>query len=294
MTHFKDLNENDYMKIYTFAALILMIPTHTFADYYYLARGKSGNELKSALHIIIDNHRVLPYTTRGNDNWFDKKNMDVWEALVYTDSACDEELTNCGMVQMLYLDEARSITKANRGSGGNDLWDREHVWPTSRGFKNKAQDGYTDIHHIRPADRDLNGKHSNYGYDKGGKAVKDTLSDGTKVETTLRLNRKNQSFEPSDRAKGQIARMLFYMAVRYEIGDDKGNEQMPDLKLKTYNKKVSEPWIGNLCTLLKWNLTFKVSDFERRRNDRVMGIQGNRNPFIDHPEWADSIWGHQC
>ena len=88
--------------------------------------------------------------------------------------------------------------------------------------------------------------------------------------------------------------MIFYMAVRYESGDDGPDENMPDLFLKDENKRVKEPWIGDLCTLLTWHNMFDPTDFERRRNDRVMELQGNRNPFIDEPRWANLIWGSRC
>lgn len=262
--------------------------------YYASAIGKTESNLKMALHQIIDGHRVLPYTARGNDDWFDGNNMDVWEALVYTDSACSVTEPQCGLVQLLYLGEARHITKANRGSGGNDVWDREHVWPKSRGFPKKSQDGYTDLHHLRPADRNINSAHSNYGYDTGGKPIIDQREGQTSVKTEAKLDTAGFSFEPPNRAKGQVARMIFYMAVRYEPGDDKAPEHMPDLMLRDTNNRVKENWIGDLCTLLQWHNQFGPNDFERRRNDRVMEIQGNRNPFIDEPGWANLIWGNRC
>lgn len=280
------------------AGIVLVLTATAHSDppdgYYSAADGKTGSELKAALHEIIDGHKVFPYTTRGNDNWFDGEKVDVWEALVYTDSACSDSEPKCGLVSLLYLDEDRSIDQANRGAGRNDSWEREHVWPKSRGFPEKPQDGYTDLHHLRPADRNLNASHSNFGYDAGGEPVMDKLADGTEVVSGAKKDSANQSFEPTDRAKGQIARMIFYMAVRYEVGDDGPDEAMPDLTLRDENKRVKEPWIGDLCTLLAWNAMFEPTEFERRRNDRVMELQGNRNPFIDKPKWANLIWGSKC
>ena len=278
--------------------ILISIADFSFADppsgYYVSATGKLGADLKLALHQIIDDHSVLPYTSSDNNNWLDGQSVDVWEALTYTDSACSDSEPDCGLIRMLYLDETRSIEQANRGSGSNDSWDREHVWPKSRGFSKKSQDGYTDLHHLRPADRNLNGIHSNYGYDEGGELVIDKHDDGSEINSGARIDREHESFEPPDRAKGQVARMLFYMAVRYELGDDGGDERMPDLFLKDTNAKVKEPWIGDLCTLVKWNNMFAPTDFERRRNDRVMELQGNRNPFIDNPGWVNLIWQVQC
>ena len=265
-------------------------PTGYYAD----AVGKTGVELKAALHHIIDDHKVFPYTKSGNSDWHDRKHIDVWEALVYTDSACSDSAPNCGRVQLLYLNDTRTINQANRGKGANDSWDREHVWPKSRGFKKEKQDGYTDLHHLRPADRNMNSTHCNYGYDDGGEIVMDTLADGSMVPTEAKIDKKNESFEPPDRAKGQVARMVFYMAVRYEAGGKAPPEYMPDLIIRDKNKRKSEPWIGDLCTLVDWNNTFQPTNFERRRNDRVMELQGNRNPFIDNPGWVDLIWGPTC
>jgi endonuclease I len=174
------------------------------ADYYAGTNNLVGSDLKSALHSIIDGHTVLKYTESGNDEWFDGQNVDVWEALIYTDSACPDTDPDCGFVQLLYLDEVRHADKANRGSGQNDMWEREHVWPKSRGFPSESQDGFTDLHHLRPADRNINGKHSNFGYDTGGDVVNDKLADGTEVPTSARLDSANESFEPTDRAKGQV------------------------------------------------------------------------------------------
>ena len=278
--------------------LALLWPGTTYADpppgYYDGARNKVGQVLHSALHQIIDGQKALPYTKTGNVDWLDREDIDVWEALVYTDSACPDSAPKCGLVKMLYLDESRHYTMANRGSSQNDRWEREHVWPKSRGFPNQSQDGYTDLHHLRPADRNLNNTHSNYGYDTGGAVVMDKIADGTEVPTGARIDVANQSFEPTDQAKGQVARMIFYMAVRYDAGDNGPDEDMPDLTLRDENGRQNQPWIGNLCTLLQWNNMFGATDFERKRNKRVMELQGNRNPFIDEPGWANLIWGQRC
>ncbi|GAD02662.1 endonuclease I family protein [Agarivorans albus] len=263
--------------------------------YYESALGKTGTDLKAALHTIIDGHLALPYTKSGNDDWTDGENIDVWEALAYTDSACADEVPDCDLVVTLYLGEIRSTDLAYRGgTAAIHAWEREHVWPKSRSFPKPNQDGYTDLHHLRPADRDLNNKHSNYGYDNGGQPILDKLEDSQTRETTAKLDKENKSFEPPNRAKGQVARMLFYMAVRYEPQDNTDEEKMSDLRIVDDNFVTKDPLIGDLCTLLTWHNMYSPSDFERRRNDRVEEIQGNRNPFIDQPGWANLIWGEQC
>ena len=270
-----------------------------FARYYKGINNQSGAQLKSALNkLISESHdRKLTYTKSNNDDWCDLKNIDVWEALAYTDSDCPVDCSECCKIRLLYLDETRDLVQAYKGgkSGCLDFWEREHVWPTSRGnFANSKNYGYTDLHHIRPADKDINLQHGNYGYNYGGDEVFDKLKNCPNRSPEALLNKNEQSFEPPDRAKGQVARMLFYMDVRYESVDFVSPEFMPNLELKANNVKYDssdkEPSIGHLCTLLEWNRHHKPTEFEKRRNNRVEELQGNRNPFIDNPAWADKIW----
>jgi endonuclease I len=112
-------------------------------------------------------------------------------------------------------------------------------------------------------------------FDEGGRAIANStcFKDG-------------DSFEPRDEVKGDVARMIFYMAVRYE-----GFNGEIDLEI---NELVDNnaPNIGILSVLLQWHLDDPVDDLERTRNDLIFGYQGNRNPFIDHPEFANLIWGN--
>ena len=199
------------------------------------------------------------------------------------ESACSISATSVPCTK----DEAKVLQSMTAGSAST-------CGQNPRGFREERQDGYTDLHHLRPADSNINGAHSNYGYDVGGQTVMDTTDGNRKVPTGAKLDKVNASFEPPNRAKGQVARMVFYMAVRYEKGDMRPPELMPDLYLRDKNERVSERWIGDLCTLVVWNRQFRPTPFERRRNDRVMKLQGNRNPFIDRPGWVDLIWGPRC
>ncbi len=224
--------------------------------YYAPAVGKTGAALKSSLHGIIDDQTRLSYDQ-------------VWTALKDT----DEDPNNSANVIELYT--GRSISENSNG-GGTGQWNREHVWAQSRGgFGTSAGPG-TDVHHVRPEDVTVNSTRGNKDFDNGGSAVSgctDCWTDG-------------DSFEPRDAVKGDVARMLFYMAVRYEGGDG-----FNDLELSS-TVGSSSSRIGDLETLLAWNAADPVDAFEMRRNDRIHSTwQGNRNPFIDHPEWAASIWG---
>ena len=225
------------------------------STYYAPAVGKSGTALRTALHDIIDGNTTLSYDQ-------------VWTALKDT----DQDPNNPSNVIELYT--GRSIAKSNNG-GGSGQWNREHVWAQSRGgFTTSAGPG-TDLHHLRPEDVTVNSTRGNKDFDDGGSAVSgcsDCFTD-------------SDSFEPRDAVKGDVARMLLYMAVRYEGGDGFNDLEMSS----TVGSSSSR--IGDLETLLAWNSADPVDAFEMRRNDRIHSTwQGNRNPFIDHPEWAAAIW----
>jgi endonuclease I len=225
------------------------------STYYAPAIGQSGAQLKSTLHGIIDGNTALSYSQ-------------VWTALQDT----DQDPANTANVIELYT--GRSLSKSSYG-GSTGQWNREHVYAQSRGgFDTSAGPG-TDLHHLRPEDVTVNGTRGNKDFDNGGTAVSGCTDCWTDAD----------SFEPRDAVKGDVARMLFYMAVRYE-GDDAFN----NLELSTVSGSAV-PRIGDVDVLLQWNAEDPVSSFEMRRNDRIYEAwQGNRNPFIDHPEWAASIF----
>ncbi len=224
--------------------------------YYASAMGLSGAALKAELHDIIRVHSKLTYDQ-------------VWDALRDT----DEDPANAGNVLLLYT--GRSQSKTLNG-GGVDDWNREHVWAKSHGDFGTATGPGTDVHHLRPTDVTVNGTRGNKDFDNGGAVVGEAPGNYTDAD----------SFEPRDAVKGDVARMVLYMAVRYEGGDG-----WADLEPNDLVSNGSAPYHGRLSVLLAWNAQDPPSTFEMRRNDRIYDVwQGNRNPFIDHPEWADSIW----
>ena len=99
----------------------------------------------------------------------------------------------------------------------------------------------------------------------------------------------HNSWSPPESIKGDIARSLFYMDVRYEgLGND------PDLKLTDKLNLInsSSSYMGSLSTLLIWHLMDPVSEDEISRNNLAYRYQKNRNPFVDNPQWVQSIWGN--
>ena len=236
--------------------------------YYQDALGHTGTALRSTLHDIIQDHTRHTYKC-------------VWDIL----QESDEDPNNPTNVILLYTE--RSTPKTNREQGQNDpnSWNREHVWAKSHGFPNQGQHAHTDAHMIRPADLSVNGSRGNLEFDEGGSPHEECV--------TCRFD--TDSWEPGDTMKGDVARIMFYMDVRYEGGNDGGT---PDLRLEDRITATpgsgEDPNFGKLCSLVQWHVNDPVSEWERRRNDRVYEWQGNRNPFLDHPEWVLAVWGTAC
>ncbi|NPA67303.1 MAG: T9SS type A sorting domain-containing protein [Chlorobi bacterium] len=223
--------------------------------YYDSATGLEGNELKNALHDIIDNHTELDYD-------------DLWDVL----KESDEDPNNSNNFILIYT--GRSISK----SSSYPDWNREHVWAKSHGDFDTDPPAGTDAHHIRPADVSVNSDRGSLDFDNGG----------TQHDEATECYYDSDSWEPRDAVKGDIARMMFYMAVRYE-----GDDTSYDLELLDYTPTSGE-YFGKLSTLLQWNEDDPVDDFERHRNEVVYSYQHNRNPFVDHPEWVNCIWANDC
>ncbi len=235
--------------------------------YYANALVADNDTLRSAINSDISkNHKKLTYS-------------EVWTVV----SESDEDPSDSGKVLLIY--SGKSIGKGlNAGLIGNsgDAWNREHVWAKSHGFPNSDQNGYTDAHHLRPADASINSARSNLDFDNGGTAL-----------TEAPENKKDEnSFEPRDVMKGDVARMMFYMDIRYAGAD---GDNTPDLLLvDTVETESGSPEFGKLCSLYAWHQEDPVSEWEINRNNVVYEYQGNRNPFIDHPEWVQNIFGAAC
>ncbi len=227
-----------------------------YEEYYNTAEGKTGETLKTALHNIIDDHQTLSYDA-------------VWGALRNT----DEDPNNPNNVILLY--SGRSQSKTTNGGGVND-WNREHVWAKSHGDFGTAQGPGTDLHHLRPTDVTVNSTRGNLDFDNGGNEQSE--APGNYYDS--------DSWEPRDEVKGDVARMIFYMDVRYE-----GDSGEVDLEMNNNVNNGSAPYMGKMSVLLEWNEEDPVDEREIRRNNIIYEqYQGNRNPFIDHPEWAEMIW----
>ncbi|CAM1343678.1 endonuclease [Tenacibaculum amylolyticum] len=225
---------------------------------------KSGIALKDELatKITATHTNFLSYTPG------------VWEASKATDFNPD----NANEVLLIYGYSDSGQTARTRGindnGGASNDWNREHVFPRSLGDPNLGRVGPgADAHHLRPADPAQNSDRSNFPF-----AESEGLTTSGKV---------NDGWFPGDEWKGDVARMMMYMYVRY------GDQCLPSTvgvgsKLNTPDEMID--------LFLKWNAEDPVSQFEDNRNTYHGNTanayaQGNRNPFIDNPNLATQIWG---
>ncbi len=147
----------------------------------------------------------------------------------------------------------------------------------------------SDIFHLIPTDGKVNNIRSNYPYGKVDNPSTTTLN-GSKLGSCSWPGYSGTVFEPVDEYKGDIARIYFYMATRYEdvISGWYNNSPQADAALQNNSFPVFENWF--LEMLGEWHVNDPVSQKEIDRNNAVYAIQQNRNPFVDHPEWVYDVW----
>lgn len=230
--------------------------------YYNNADGKTGDELKIALHNIIKGHQEVSYAGLLNAFAYTdcKSNGKIWD--IYSNIEYSPNSSICGN----YDEEG-------------DCWNREHTWPQSW-FKEQSTPR-TDLFHVYPTDGYVNGRRSSFPYGEVSNPTY-TSGNGSKLGPCVTAGYTGTVFEPVDEYKGDIARSYFYMSVRYYSED--GSWITTDMT----NKSVIKDWA--MTMLLRWSDNDPVSEKEIARNEAVYGYQGNRNPFIDHPEYARMIW----
>ncbi len=221
----------------------------------------SGDALKNELGIKVTNTHVtfLTYTPG------------VWDALKQTD--VDPNNTSKVILIYGYNDtDGNSITDRTRGvdnnGGGSTDWNREHVYPKSLGSPNLGTEGPgADAHHLRPADVQRNSSRGSRKFADGS---------GNSGPTPQGY------WYPGDEFKGDVARMMMYLYIRYD------NRCLPT---NVGVGSVSPNDSNMLQLFLEWNAEDPVSQLELQRNPLLENIQGNRNPFIDNPAFATQIWG---
>ena len=236
------------------------------AGYYDSLEGLSGNALKQALQDIIANPAVVRAHSYG----------DIWEIL----KSADINPENSNQVWMYYVESPKPKLDQQVGSSGVGKWVREHVFAQARGGfsggTSSTADGIniwlpTNANDILSAHSDAHHLHAEDGQENIIKSNKD-----------FGLGDYNGPLGTQGKWKGDVARSLFYMAVRYNA-------------LSLVNGNPSDisgnQILGDLATLLTWNTTDPRDDFEMNRNNYIYTWQMNRNPFIDYPSLADYIFG---
>ena len=223
-----------------------------------------SHEVLNALNGVITHDKFIPY--KNASYYFEKTDADP---------------NVKGNIFLYYTGESYEVTLSSYGTGDNQL-NVEHVWCQSRFrcYSNnpnvndyetiRVPTPYSDLYNIRPCMGKVNTDRSNYMY-------AENVEEGS-------LNPFDPKNYPGckEEYRGDIARILFYDATRY-------------LKLKlidSISASTSNSFeMGQLSDLLEWNLKYAPSEKEKRRSDEIEKVQGNRNPFVDHPEYACRIWG---
>lgn len=235
-------------------------------SYYSTINGQSGNELKSILNSIIDDHNSLSYTPG------------VWDA----HKDLYEDPDNADNIILFYSQASVSkLTQAGSGGSGATAFNREHLWPNSRGIGSSGS-AYTDVHHLVPTYAGVNSSRSNKYFDYSDPEAGGYSSPA--YELAPQCTSTDDTFEPGDAQKGHVARAILYMATRYD--DLEILNTSPLVTLSTSESKMAQ-----LNTLLDWNRKALPTIKEKNNNQKIYeSYQYNRNPFIDFPEFADAIW----
>lgn len=270
-------------------------------DYYDQVNTSSPSQLRCSLHQTIRGHTVYSYSGSGTSTWT------ILEI-------ADEDPNNSGRVLDVYRNRSYAKGSDRAGTGSGVTYNREHTWPNSLGFSSTTGDlglpnaPHTDTHMLYLSD-------TGYNADRGNKPYADcTQSSGCSERVTAVNNGagggsgvypgnsnwfqgpdgNSGSFQAWQKRKGDLARAVMYMAIRYEGGADPNTGQSePDLELTNTRSQIvttssSPAFMGLLSTLIAWHQADPPDNAERERNEVIFSFQGNRNPFIDHPEWATS------
>lgn len=268
-------------------------------DYYAQVNTSSPEQLRCSLHATIRGHTAFPYSGSGTSTWT------ILEL-------AEEDPNDPTRIIDAYRNRKYVKGSDRAGTGSGITYNREHSWPNSLGFGSTTGNlglpnaPYTDTHMLYLTD-------TGYNADRGNKPYAYCTQSSGCGERATELNNGvgggsgaypgnsnwvrgpdgNQgSFEVWNARKGDFARTILYMAIRYEGGSHPVTGQAePDLEL-TDNRSLiqitssSPAYMGLLTDLLAWHQADPPDAAERRRNDVVFSFQGNRNPFIDRPEWG--------
>jgi endonuclease I len=237
------------------------------AGYYASANGLFGSALRVALHNIIKNHTIQTYSfaLSAFTTTDVKPNGKVWD--MYSDIPG-------GTPPYEY-----SFGQTGQGGSEGLGYNREHSWPDS--WFGGSSPMHSDLWILYPTDSRVNGIRSNYPYGEVGSPTTTSLN-GSKLGPSVSPGYAGTVFEPIDPYKGDFARGQFYVATRYfnEDGAWPGSPSADGAEIYPWAVQQYSAWAGS----------DPVSWKERMRNGAVYVYQGNRNPFVDHPEYLAMIY----
>jgi len=263
-----------------------------WGTYYDSADPSSDTALRLSLHEIIDDHLYFPYSSQGA--------IDTRDIL----ELADEDPADAQRI----LDVYRNASYPKGDSAALE-YNREHVWPQSLLPDGADRYPHTDCHHLFLCDAGYNSSRSNLPFDSCGPGCSERPTEynngrggGTGQYPGNSNWRQSDGWEAWVGRRGDVARALLYMDVRYEGGTHGVTAHAePDLVLTDDRDLIvtSEPsdtvaYMGMLSTLLRWHCADPPSPDEVHHHDVVYSHQGNRNPFVDHPEWAYCVFLGQC
>ncbi|MEN5117999.1 endonuclease [Luteimonas sp. TWI662] len=263
-------------------------------DYYARVNTSSAAQLRCSLHATIRGHTAYPYSGSGTNTWT------ILEI-------ADEDPSDPGRILDAYRNRSYPKVSGRAGTDSGLTYNREHTWPKSLGFSSATGDKglpnapHTDAHMLYLTDTDHNAA-------RGNKPFADCSAQASCSERATEANHgigggtgtfpgnsnwtDNAGFQVWRHRKGDMARAVLYMAIRYEGGTHPSTGQSePDLELTDDRSRIvgtsaSPAYMGLLSTLLAWHQADPPDAAERARNEVVYSFQGNRNPFVDHPQWA--------
>lgn len=263
------------------------------SGYYSGVQTGSASALRASLHALIDDHTRIPYTATSTDTW------DVL-------NQAEQDPLNSGRILDVYKNAAYA-----KVAGGNTFYNREHTWPNSLGFPNDGptNSAYTDLHMLMASDIAYNAARGNKPYDNcpsGCTEYPTTAHAGQGGGSGVYPGNSNWTngsvFEVWAKLKGNVARAMFYMDVRYEGGTHGlTGAAEPDLRLTDNlalvtgtSGNASVGYMGRLSTLIQWHQQDPPDEAERLRNALIQTYQGNRNPFVDQPQWVACVYQSVC
>lgn len=243
---------------------------------YYDSATSTSYTLKTQLYNIIKGH-----TDNGYAGLY----------TIYQASDVDHFYENDGTVLDMYSEKPSATDPYNYSTGstqrcGNysaegDCYNREHIIPQSS--FNSSAPMVSDAHFITPTDGKVNGQRSNYPHGTVGSTTWTSLN-GSELGSSSVAGYTGTVFEPIDEFKGDIARMYFYFATRYET-------TVSGYAYPMFNGSSNQVFTtAFLNMLLAWNNQDPVSAREIERNNAIYTFQNNRNPYIDHPEYVQQVW----